>query len=472
MKQRKIRIKKIAIENLKNVSKGEVVLDYNNRRKSNILGIYGQNGSGKTALIDAIKLLKLCLTGSVIPEDVVDFITVDEKYSRLNYEFELINCDGVYDIYYEFSLEKDFMASEDGKTEKTIPVIACEKLSYSYKGNNGEKLRKRVVFDTNTDEIFLPKAKYDFLVGDELKVFNELFAAKIIARRERRSFIFSEMFSKVIKKDNDYKRNRKSGKEYDEICYLMDQLVMFGSSELFIIGTENSGTLTFDVLLINYRIKCNEYNSCGKFGVIMDEEFSVPESIFHAIEVIIGNMNIVLQQLVPGLSLVIKRIADRYDKNNEKQVQFELFSRRNERQIPLRYESEGIKKIISILSLLISVYNDDSVTIAIDELDSGIFEYLLGEILKIMQEKGKGQLIFTSHNLRPLETLDKESIIFTTTNPFNRYIRMQKLKFNNNLRDTYFRSLIIEDQKEILYDPTNNSEIAFAFREAGDFSED
>lgn len=35
--------------------------------------------------------------------------------------------------------------------------------------------------------------------------------------------------------------------------------------------------------------------------------------------------------------------------------------------------------------------------------NGGIFEYLLGELLNIISEKGKGQLIFTSHNLRPLE---------------------------------------------------------------------
>ena len=48
-----------------------------------------------------------------------------------------------------------------------------------------------------------------------------------------------------------------------------------------------------------------------------------------------------------------------------------------------------IRKIISVLGLLISVYNRKSITVAIDELDSGIFEYLLGEILRIISEKGE-----------------------------------------------------------------------------------
>ena len=54
-----VRIESITIENFKNVRKG--VLDFENRRKkyrTSIVGLYGQNGSGKTALIDAIQLLK------------------------------------------------------------------------------------------------------------------------------------------------------------------------------------------------------------------------------------------------------------------------------------------------------------------------------------------------------------------------------------------------------------------------------
>ena len=110
------------------------------------------------------------------------------------------------------------------------------------------------------------------------------------------------------------------------------------------------------------------------------------------------------------------------------------------------------------------IYNKESITVAIDELDSGIFEYLLGELLHIISEKGKGQLIFTSHNLRPLETLDRGFIAFTTTNPSNRYIRLSNVKTNNNLRDFYYRDIMLEEQNETVYEPTNNSEIALAFR--------
>ena len=176
-------------------------------------------------------------------------------------------------------------------------------------------------------------------------------------------------------------------------------------------------------------------------------------------------MNIVLRQIIPGLTVSIKDLGTQVADNGDIEIRIQLMTR--DGKIPLKNESEGIKKIISVLQLLIVVYNQPSITAAVDELDSGIFEYLLGEILRIISEKGKGQLIFTSHNLRPLETLNKNFIAFTTTNPQHRYVRMKNVKSNNNLRDFYYRDIMLGGQKEILYEPTHNAEIAFAFREAG-----
>ena len=55
MERTVVRLERILIENFKNVKRGS--LDFANTRKpyrASILGLYGQNGSGKTALIDAM----------------------------------------------------------------------------------------------------------------------------------------------------------------------------------------------------------------------------------------------------------------------------------------------------------------------------------------------------------------------------------------------------------------------------------
>ena len=87
--------------------------------------------------------------------------------------------------------------------------------------------------------------------------------------------------------------------------------------------------------------------------------------------------------------------------------------------------------------------------------------------MDILSKYGKGQLIFTSHNLRPLEVLKKDCLIFTTTNSKNKYIRYSNIKNNNNLRSVYMRSLIIGGQSEIVYEETNSFDIVRAFKQAG-----
>lgn len=65
-----IRIEEIKINGIKNVLHGEISFnEYVNIQKGNfnelksILGIYGQNGSGKTTVLETTKLLKNLLIG-------------------------------------------------------------------------------------------------------------------------------------------------------------------------------------------------------------------------------------------------------------------------------------------------------------------------------------------------------------------------------------------------------------------------
>ena len=63
--------------------------------------------------------------------------------------------------------------------------------------------------------------------------------------------------------------------------------------------------------------------------------------------------------------------------------------------------------MLSYVGDLIGVFNEEGTFIAIDELDSGVFEYLLGEIIYSFDNFSLGQLLFTSHNFRILEKIKK-----------------------------------------------------------------
>lgn len=463
-----VRIETIEIVNFKNVKYG--LLDLKNTRKaykSNVLGLYGQNGSGKTALIDALLLLKLNLSGKAVPAYFADYVHVDAQFSTLKYYFKVLDKEkgGVYHVSYEFSIRKDIDESlqnishntEDNEKYKT--TIFGEILSYSYESDT-EKIKKGILVDTRTESVFLPESKYKVLIGAGKKKRDALLTAKLLAASTSRTFAFSPELLNSIRK------NCKEQRHLD----LYEALAWYGNYELFVINTTNSGLISMNALPLSFKYNENGKTAVGSLMLMLNEPSLVPQKALDVVKGVINNMNVVLKQLIPGLTIGVKELGTELSKSGITNVRIQLVSYKNSKSIPLQYESEGIKKIISILQLLIVVYNKDSITVAIDELDSGVFEYLLGELLRIISEKGKGQLIFTSHNLRPLETLDKGFIAFTTTNPDNRFIRLKDIKTNNNLRDFYYRDIVLGEQDEPVYETTNNYEIALAFREAGEFS--
>lgn len=68
------------------------------------------------------------------------------------------------------------------------------------------------------------------------------------------------------------------------------------------------------------------------------------------------------------------------------------------------------------------------------------------------------------HNLRPLEVLQNEFLIYTTVNPNNRYIKSAYIKNTQNTRLSYLRSIKLGGQKEKLYNETNIYEMELAMR--------
>ena len=463
MENRAVRITNITIENLKNIKKGSICLE-NKRKtyKASILGIYGQNGSGKTALIDAVALLKLVLCGHPIPVNFADYINIDSTIAKISYQFNIKKNDGAFDVWYDFCLKKvedDTVLNMDGNSnqKKYRAEICDEVLSFSYTAGDVQQ-RKTLLIDTRTNEVFLPKTKLVELVGVENSENTDLLVDKKYIRTTSRGFIFSREMV------NNFRKNCKN----DLYMAVIEGLVTFGNRELFVIKTEISGLISLNALPLSFKYKDHAIETIGNLMLPLNEAVAIPDEAYGLVNKVISNMNIVLEQIVPGLKIGIKNLGTIINNDGKPGKSVQLVSLKNGKEIPFQYESEGIKKIVSILQLLIVIYNNDSTTVAIDELDSGIFEYLLGEILKIISEKGKGQLIFTAHNLRSLETIDKGFIAFTTTNPENRYIRLTNVKGNNNLRDFYYRDIVLGEQSEEVYSPTNNAEIALAFREASE----
>lgn len=438
-----IKLMKVEIKNIKNVKHG--IIDF----KTNITGIYGQNGSGKTVLVDSTNILKSYLSGRKL-DSFYDLINVETKTCSLNFTFEIEIDEKKYKIFLEITLKKIKKIVEN----EEVNGVAVDKEIIKYSEIIGEKAtNKKVLIGSNKKEVLKNSESFKKLLLNENEKINLIVIQKV-AENESTSFLFTEELMKVLIK---YKEN------YQEIINIILTLKKFGVSDLIVITNKNLGIINMNnVFTLNVRT--NE--SFGSF-FITEQNIAIDEKMCVELHRVIEQINIVLHSIIPNMSLDLFEKNKELVEENRINVVFQLISIRDGKKIPFKNESEGIKKIISILSAVIAIYHNKGICLVVDELDSGVFEYLLGELLSILDEGVKGQLIFTSHNLRVLEKLDKDSLVFTTANEENRYLRLKNIKPSNNLRDVYIREMIMQEQNEILYDKTNNSEIEFALYEAG-----
>ncbi|MBR0509071.1 MAG: AAA family ATPase [Clostridia bacterium] len=472
------RIKTIEFINFRNIEYGKV--DFPNARiedfkcgSPSILGLYGQNGSGKTSLIMALSILKDLLSGHSIENNYLSSVRVGCDFARLRFVITLFDDFGVeYEAHYQFDLktevenysldDNEFNIDPPQDKSETLKVYN-EILRYRRTTANGTEDPLQDIIDASVDSSqkagysFGNKSKYELLIGKDKEVEQKMRDAKAASYAKSRSFIFSKDVYTSI-------NTNESIAHYKE---LIAALHTFGMAYLHIINTMNTGinNLKNDIPLCIWSDK----NGSLRIAYVLLKTMGanqVPEDFYSFVTEAINGLSGVLGTIVPGLSIEIKDNGLASNEKNETVHVFEIVSNRNGVSIPLKYESDGIRRIVSILSLLIAVYNQPSMTIAIDEMDSGIFEYLLGEILQVLSESARGQLVFSSHNLRPLEVLPAKFLCFTTVNANNRFIKMPDVSANNNLRDKYFRNIILGETEE-LYAPTDKYDIELAFYQAG-----
>lgn len=457
MKYMNIRFMSAELWNFKNVAHGKIEMPCALRRefsceKSEILGIYGQNGSGKTTVIDALFFAKQLLQGRPLPSDAADYIAKNAEEAICLLAFYLEKEQGGVVVSYHFTMRRTETGAYISYEKLTARTLSEGRLSPA---------KTLLTYDAMGSGRFLsPKYQWDALTSASSDAAIDLAVARRLAIKNGASFLFSSDFDAVLASSPDRQTNGEPG-----LFSVRAALSRYAAEGLFVVSSDHSG-------VFSSPSKCSAIGSTADSAITPDEmqlsltEPSVqPLDTYRVVKTSVAALNCVLGVLIPGMALEIREYGEQMTPDGKDGMRFEILSVRGENRIPLKYESEGIKKLISILSILIAMYNNASVFVAVDEFDAGVYEYLLGEILGILEESGRGQLLFTSHNLRPLEMIDRQDIVFTTTNPDNRYIRASGA--GGNLRDRYIRSISLGGQKEELYDYRNPMEIARAFRLAG-----
>ena len=151
-------------------------------------------------------------------------------------------------------------------------------------------------------------------------------------------------------------------------------------------------------------------------------------------------------RLLSSLEAVSHLLAFEIDLEvGEKDGRAILLSSKGEEKIPYLLESAGTRKLLLLLSSLAPYLTRRSAWAILDEVDAGIFEYLFGELMRSLYQRGKGSLLFTSHDLRTLETLPHHHARFASLLAEGRFYEIKAAK-GENLRDLYLRSLALRSK--------------------------
>lgn len=441
----RVRICSIDIENIKNVLGGSIAMPHRaagfKPDEGELLGIYGQNGTGKTAVVNALSLVQTLICGAGLTKDTAAWMTYGETKSSVSVLFNVELEQRSFDVQYTVTLERD-----------------GENVHIRHEALSAKPIEPKARFNTivefneggvPTSADFAPQTTFARLQPYCSK--QDILINKVLANREGCSYIFNRGMYELLRHLEGWHAE------------ILRALQRFAGLYLHIVPTFKSSMVKADLLpiAVSYGDGTEIINTCT---LLLNGPSTLSASSYRDFKGTLEQINSVLCKIIPGLTLQARELGSELKTADIEQMRFELLAVRGGIRIPLKLESDGIKKIIAILLLWITVSNTPGTCLVVDELDASIFEYLLGELLSVWREHARGQLIFTAHNLHPLEVLDKRSVVFTTIDPHHRFIRLKNIKPTNNLRDVYLRSIFIGGQEFELYDETNKTEIARAIR--------
>ena len=465
----------LSLDGIKDVEHGEIKFPFFQQTDihdeedcPSIVGIYGYNGSGKTAVIDAIQLLnKFIWNGSDIPNIAFkDFVCKWKDNASINYTFLIKRKEFQTKIEYFVSF-KD--TSND--SERCFDLLK-ESLSFSLfdsKENNYSNKITPLIIDYTSDEsenILSDKAYMKISnIFTEENVFQNAVNLQTLKNecfKNGTSMILSNKFIKML----DLSTNSRAREVSRVLAEFFDSL----KHGLYVYSTKmdaESNLGKSPLIGISKNLDGDELGY-GTLKMPLGKSFDVSEEDYPHYLGFVRQINILLKAFVPSFDSELTIIKTQLgpNRNNQTQKIYTVQYMRiiNGKKVAFYAESNGIKKLVNTASALILAYNDPNVILAIDELDSGVFEYLLGQILDVLGSGLKGQLIFTAHNITALSALDKAQLYFTTTNPKNRYIRLRNMQSENNPESFYLRALKVGGQKEKLMDETHRGEISRALR--------
>lgn len=446
----------VKAKNFKSLKDIEFNLNKTKTKTNQFISIYGENGSGKTNIVELFKLLQQSTMSRAtdiamnkmpkefwkIQEEMSDQLPTEirqifqlsfnlkeyrmldeEEATEIEYGFKINNKDGFY--YIKFG---------DEIIEEKLYYIAGKQRAYLFQINK----ENNKIIKTLNKNIFINEKYNEELIDGIDKYWGK--------------YTFLSLLSfETIEKNKDYIDNNISKNIIEVIDKIWLMTVHVDKGALKIIPDS--------------FVKVRKLNNIQNGFVKKDK---LPE-----IKKYENVLNIFFTQAYADIKEVKYEINEKEDR-----IHYELYFNKmiggQIRSIPSRLESDGTRRMLNQFDTLIGSLLGE--TVILDEIDNGIHDVLMKNIIMSIKDEITGQLIITTHNTLLLETLPKENIYILSTdyngnktiNSIKEYgIKIQK---NNNARDLYFKGVFggipttdyidFEEIKYALEDSKDNEETA------------
>lgn len=411
---------------LKNfMSFNEVIFDFRNGKNGakKFVTIYGENGSGKSNFVNSIDLLcrsidtlghnnnfdNILAIKDKLPQDIIELfydqynilsytkkcrmIESDED-TLIEYGFQIDNHEGYYTLSFgdRFLYEKLYYFT--GKQRGTIYEISSDinkiNISFSNKLFKDNKLKEEL-----EDQVNKYWGKHTFLS---------------ILQNERKE------------KNETYLNDRILPYIFDVLDMIKNIALSWKKSS--IAGTEKHASEPVNVMhdLAN-----------GKIDISNKDQLDCSEKI--------------LNDFFTQAYADIKKVY--YEKDlTEDEIIYRLYVKKmiggKIRTVNFNYESAGTQHILEIIRSLLGAFC--GVTVVYDEIDNGIHDLLLKNVLLSMIDNITGQLIVTTHNTLILETINiKSAYIINVDYLGNKEVKCldqyPRIQGTNNPRSMYLKGL-------------------------------
>jgi len=367
----------------------------------NVKGIYGMNGSGKSAIISSVDILRNLLINENYLNNPIVQGSLDEIINKKIEELHIgtkflfkVSEDRAYLYEYEVVLKKN----DFGKYVIDSEQLSC-KNAFSKKDEFIPvfKVKKGEIEYINTEDIVLENE------------FREK-TKNLLSNSSASSLFFMKFNHNKIETVN---LASISVGTLVLLCYSFNMYVYMDQSDnhtdYFVNDINDILNKNSEKNIKIHDVQMNLLNisDIQNLSIFSCKTNTIPVDKYEAYKDFVKKLKKFIQIFKPELKdIEIERKDKGVDYVCSLNMVYEGFSINSE------FESTGIKKLIKLYAYLQEMVQGGIVFI--DELDSNLHDVYLCALLEYLMNYGQGQLCFTTHNVGPMDILkrNKKSIDF------------------------------------------------------------